>query len=34
LAEQDYFNIKKIIVPLPYTGGNHQYFNGLAYEEK
>ena len=34
LAEQDYFNIKKIIVPLPFTGWNHQYFNGLAYKKK
>ncbi len=33
LAEQDYFNIKKIIVPLPYTGWNHQYYNALAYEK-
>jgi len=34
LAEQDQFDIKKIIVPLPYTGWNHQYFNALEYEKK
>ena len=34
LAEQDQFDIKKIIVPLPYTGGNHQYYNALEYEKK
>lgn len=34
LAEQDQFDIKKIIVPLPYTGGNHQYYNAKEYEKK
>jgi len=34
LAEQEYFNIRKIIVPLPFTGGNHQYFNGIVYQKK
>ena len=34
LAEQDQFDIKKIIVPLPYTWWNHQYFNALEYEKK
>jgi len=34
LAEQDQFDIKKIIIPLPYTGWNHQYFNALEYEKK
>ena len=34
LAEQDQFDIKKIIVPLPYTGWNHQYYNALEYEKK
>ena len=34
LAEQDYFNIKKIVVPLPFTWWNHQYFNWIAYLKK
>ena len=34
LAEQDQFDIKKIIVPLPFTGWNHQYFNALEYQKK
>ncbi len=34
LAEQEYFNIKKIIVPLPYTGWNHQYYNWLVYKNR
>jgi len=34
LAEQDQFDIKKIIVPLPFTGWNHQYFNAIEYEKK
>lgn len=34
LAEQDQFDIKKIIIPLPYTWGNHQYYNALEYEKK
>ena len=32
LAEQQLFGIKKIIVPLPYTAHNHQYWNGLYYK--
>lgn len=34
LAEQDQFDIKKIIVPLPYTGWNHQYYNAIEYTKK
>lgn len=34
LAEQDQFDIKKIIVPLPYTWWNHQYYNALEYKKK
>jgi len=34
LAEQDQFDIKKIIVPLPFTGWNHQYFNAVEYKKK
>lgn len=34
LAEQKLFWMKLIIVPLPYTGWNHQYFNALYYEKK
>lgn len=34
LAEQQLFGIKKLIVPLPYTGGNHQWYNGLWYAEQ
>ena len=34
LAEQEYFNIRKIIVPLPFTGGNHQYFNWIIYQKR
>ena len=34
LAEQDQFDIKKIIIPLPYTWWNHQYYNALEYEKK
>lgn len=33
LAEQQLFGIKKIIVPTPYTGGNHQRYNGLRYRD-
>jgi len=32
LAEQDIFWIKKIIIPLPFTAHNHQYWNALWYE--
>ena len=31
LAEQQIFGIKKIIIPLPFTGGNHQFYNALQY---
>jgi UDP-N-acetylglucosamine--N-acetylmuramyl-(pentapeptide) pyrophosphoryl-undecaprenol N-acetylglucosamine transferase len=31
LAELDIFNIKKIIIPLPWSGWNHQYHNALTY---
>lgn len=34
LAEQKLFNMKLIIIPLPYTWGNHQYFNWVYYKEK
>jgi UDP-N-acetylglucosamine:LPS N-acetylglucosamine transferase len=34
LAEQDQFDIKKIIIPLPYTWWNHQYYNALEYKKK
>lgn len=34
LAEQDQFDIKKIIIPLPYTWWNHQYYNAVAYKKK
>lgn len=33
LAEQQLFGIKKIIIPLPRTGGNHQFYNALWYSE-
>lgn len=33
LAEQQCFGIHKIIVPLPRTGGNHQWYNGLRYRD-
>ncbi len=31
LAEQHLFGLKKIIIPLPYTAHNHQYWNALYY---
>ncbi len=34
LSEQDQFDIKKIIVPLPFTWWNHQYFNAVEYQKK
>ena len=34
LAEQKIFGLKLIIVPLPYTGGNHQYYNALYYQKE
>lgn len=33
LAEQQCFGIHKIIVPLPWTGGNHQWYNGMRYRD-
>jgi UDP-N-acetylglucosamine--N-acetylmuramyl-(pentapeptide) pyrophosphoryl-undecaprenol N-acetylglucosamine transferase len=33
LAEQHCFGIHKIIVPTPYTWGNHQWYNGLRYRD-
>ncbi len=33
LAEQKSFGLKSIIVPLPYTWWNHQYYNGLYYQK-
>ncbi len=32
LAEQDLFWIKKIIIPLPFTAHNHQWWNGMWYK--
>lgn len=32
LAEQHVFGIKKIVVPLPYTGWNHQLHNAQRYQ--
>lgn len=34
LDEQKHFWLKLIIVPLPYTWWNHQYYNGLYYKDK
>lgn len=34
LAEIDLFGIKKIIIPLPYSAENHQYWNAKEYEKK
>lgn len=34
LAEQQLFGIKKIIIPTPFTGWNHQFYNWLRYAEK
>lgn len=33
LYEQQIFSLKQIIVPLPYTWWNHQYYNGLYFQE-
>lgn len=33
LAELDVFDIKKIIIPLPSSARNHQYWNAREYEE-
>jgi UDP-N-acetylglucosamine--N-acetylmuramyl-(pentapeptide) pyrophosphoryl-undecaprenol N-acetylglucosamine transferase len=33
LAEQHLFGIRKIIVPTPYTWGNHQWWNGVWYRD-
>jgi UDP-N-acetylglucosamine:LPS N-acetylglucosamine transferase len=34
LAEIDVFGVKKIIIPLPHSAENHQYYNALEYEKK
>lgn len=34
LAEIDLFGIKKVIIPLPFSWGNHQYWNAREYEKK
>ncbi len=33
LAELDEFNVRKLIIPLPWSAGNHQYHNAKWYEE-
>jgi len=33
LAEQHLYNIRKVIVPTPYTWGNHQWHNGVRYRD-
>ena len=33
LAEIDVFRVRKIIIPLPYSAGNHQYWNAKEYEK-
>ena len=33
LFEQMLFNIKKIIVPLPFASQNHQFFNALYFSQ-
>lgn len=33
LAEIDEFNVRKLIIPLPWSAGNHQYHNAKWYEE-
>lgn len=34
LAEIDVFAVKKIIIPLPHSAGNHQYWNAKEYEKR
>ena len=34
LAEIDIFGVRKIIVPLPYSAENHQYWNAREYAKK
>jgi UDP-N-acetylglucosamine--N-acetylmuramyl-(pentapeptide) pyrophosphoryl-undecaprenol N-acetylglucosamine transferase len=34
LAEIESFSKKKIIIPLPVSSGNHQYWNAKEYERK
>ncbi len=34
LAELDFFNIQKIIIPLPSAAKNHQFFNAKEYEAR
>lgn len=33
LAEQKAFGMKLLIIPLPYTWWNHQYYNGMYYSQ-
>lgn len=33
LAEIDTFSIRKIIIPLPYSAHNHQFWNAKEYEK-
>lgn len=34
IAEIDVFSVNKIIIPLPYSADNHQYWNAKEYEKK
>ena len=34
MAEMKFFGIKLCIIPLPYTGSNHQFYNGQWYLKK
>lgn len=34
LAELDFFDIQKIIIPLPSAAKNHQFFNAKEYEAR
>jgi UDP-N-acetylglucosamine--N-acetylmuramyl-(pentapeptide) pyrophosphoryl-undecaprenol N-acetylglucosamine transferase len=34
LAELDIFGVKKVIIPLPHSADNHQYWNAKEYEKK
>lgn len=34
LAELDVFEIQKVIIPLPISAGNHQFYNAKEYEKK
>jgi UDP-N-acetylglucosamine--N-acetylmuramyl-(pentapeptide) pyrophosphoryl-undecaprenol N-acetylglucosamine transferase len=33
LGEVDFFRIKKVMIPLPWSAKNHQYYNALWYKE-